>query len=425
MLGFVYDFAGNFAPGSSVALQGQTLPINQFVATFSLLGTNFGGNGVSNFALPNLEDTATIGAGAGPGLPTQVLGDKVGSATVTLSAAQIPTATSFGQPFDNLQPSLPLTPLIATSGVFPSVGGSSGSATFLGEIADFAGNFVPDGWTAADGQLLSIGQNQALFAILGTTYGGDGITTFALPDLRGRAAVGADAAEPLGARFGQANTALTPAQLPTNAAVPGVSGGGEPLNNDQPSVAVQYIIATSGIFPASGGGGFDANTPVLGQIAAFAGDFAPSGWTFADGQILSIAQNQALFAILGTQYGGDGFTTFALPDLRGRTLVGSEPGSPVGFESGSDTTTLTAANLPVADQPVCFLAGTMIATADGERRVEHLAAGDLVLTYTGQVRPIVWVGVGRVLATRGRRGLATPVIVRKGALADNVPYAER
>ena len=61
----------------------------------------------------------------------------------------------------------------------------------------------------------------------------------------------------------------------------------------------------------------------LAQIMMFGGDFAPRGWAFCDGQQLAIAQNQALFAVLGTRFGGDGKVTFALPDLRGRAPVGN------------------------------------------------------------------------------------------------------
>ena len=61
--------------------------------------------------------------------------------------------------------------------------------------------------------------------------------------------------------------------------------------------------------------------PLIGEIKMFAGNFAPRGWAFCDGQILPINQNQALFSILGTMYGGDGRTTFALPDFRGRAPV--------------------------------------------------------------------------------------------------------
>jgi len=84
----------------------------------------------------------------------------------------------------------------------------------------------------------------------------------------------------------------------------------------------------------------------------------------------------------------------------------------------------TAASQLFAVTPLCFCAGTMIATPNGEVPVERLAAGDLVLTQSGQPRPVVWIGVGRVLATRGHRTAATPVIVRKSALADNVPHRE-
>jgi microcystin-dependent protein len=64
----------------------------------------------------------------------------------------------------------------------------------------------------------------------------------------------------------------------------------------------------------------------IAQIMMFAGDFAPRGWAFCDGQQLAIAQNQALFAVVGTRFGGDGKVTFALPDLRGRAPVGNAHG---------------------------------------------------------------------------------------------------
>ena len=78
----------------------------------------------------------------------------------------------------------------------------------------------------------------------------------------------------------------------------------------------------------------------------------------------------------------------------------------------------------LAPGALCFLPGTFIRTPSGQTEVERLSAGDMVLTASGQTRPIVWVGTGRVLATRGRRNAATPVIVRKGALAPNVPHAD-
>lgn len=89
----------------------------------------------------------------------------------------------------------------------------------------------------------------------------------------------------------------------------------------------------------------------IGQILLFAGTFAPKGFALCNGQLMSIAQNQALFSILGTTYGGDGVRTFALPDLRGRvpTSFGQAPGlSPVseGEVYGNQQVTVTSANLP-------------------------------------------------------------------------------
>ena len=73
---------------------------------------------------------------------------------------------------------------------------------------------------------------------------------------------------------------------------------------------------------------------------------------------------------------------------------------------------------------VCFLAGTRIATPSGDRAIETLTPGDMASTFSGQARRIVWIGKGKILATRGSRTPATPVIVKKGAFADNVPYAD-
>lgn len=89
----------------------------------------------------------------------------------------------------------------------------------------------------------------------------------------------------------------------------------------------------------------------IGEIRMFAGNFAPRSWAFCQGQILSIAQNTALFSILGTTYGGNGQTTFALPDLRGRVPVGVGQGPGLssyvlGEMGGVESLTLVAGNLP-------------------------------------------------------------------------------
>ncbi|MFT0868269.1 phage tail protein [Pseudomonas sp. CAM1A] len=112
--------------------------------------------------------------------------------------------------------------------------------------------------------------------------------------------------------------------------------------------------------------------PFIGQITLFAGNFAPRGWMLCQGQLLSIAQNTALFSILGTTYGGNGQTTFALPDLRGRAPVqqGQGPGLPIvdlGEAAGTPTTTLTSLNM--ASQAVNIPAQTVsvaIPAAEGD-----------------------------------------------------------
>jgi microcystin-dependent protein len=164
-------------------------------------------------------------------------------------------------------------------------------------IVQFAGNFAPRGWAFCEGQLLPISQNQALFSILGTTYGGDGRTTFALPDLRGRVCIQPGrgpglSSYTLGQSGGVESVTLVVSNMPAhnhsynaastgegertatgaalaapsaniyttkdpinttmNAQVIGMTGGSQPVGIMQPFLAVNWIIATEGIFPSRG-----------------------------------------------------------------------------------------------------------------------------------------------------------------------------
>jgi microcystin-dependent protein len=184
---------------------------------------------------------------------------------------------------------------IALGTVFrPAEADTASVDPYLGEIMLFAGTYVPRGWAACNGQLLSIVQNQALFGLLGTRYGGNGVTTFALPDLRGRVPIHAGQGQGLSDRavgdFGGAEAhTLTTAELPahTHAAlahdglgtsaspvgllpaqdgsgVPhygsgadaalasnaiGFAGGDQPHNNMQPYLTILYCISLQGPYP--------------------------------------------------------------------------------------------------------------------------------------------------------------------------------
>ena len=118
--------------------------------------------------------------------------------------------------------------------------------------------------------------------------------------------------------------------------------------------------------------------PFLGQIMAFGFNFPPRGWSTCEGQILPIAQNTALFSLLGTTFGGDGRTTFALPDLRGRSIVGQGQGPGLadvnwGEKSGAATKTLATAELPAHTHP---LVGTTSAGNTGSPTGKTLASAE-------------------------------------------------
>jgi microcystin-dependent protein len=345
-LGAIRTFAGNFAPGAgpppdppfggSAGAEGQLVPISQNTALFSLLGTMYGGNGQTTFALPDLDGRTMIGGQLGFGSRPAI-----GSNDTRLVNAELPSSLggSF-QPFDNYQSSLPVTYLIRTGGLYP---GNGSGVDFIGQIVPFAGNFVPDGFLQANGQELLINDYPLLFSLIGTMYGGDGNTTFALPNLTGRTAVGATSQLPLGAYFGQETSLLLNSQLPVAA-----GGNGQPVDNHEPSASITYLIAAAGIFPPHDSGAIDPANRYLGEIVAVAFDasLAPNGWFEARGQLLPINQNQALFSLLGTMYGGNGQTTFALPDLRDRAAIGTGDEAQIAHVLGSNTFTLLPDNIP-------------------------------------------------------------------------------
>ena len=91
--------------------------------------------------------------------------------------------------------------------------------------------------------------------------------------------------------------------------------------------------------------------PYVGEIRMFGGNFAPAGWMFCEGQILPISENETLFNLIGTTYGGDGQQTFALPDLRGRVPVHQASGYLMGQTGGVETVTLSTQQIPLHSHP--------------------------------------------------------------------------
>ena len=102
--------------------------------------------------------------------------------------------------------------------------------------------------------------------------------------------------------------------------------------------------------------------PYVGEIRMFAGNFAPTGWMFCEGQLLLISENETLYNLIGTTYGGDGQSTFALPDLRGRLPLHQGDGFAVGETGGAEAITLTTEQMPTHSHAA--LAATAAVTSD-------------------------------------------------------------
>jgi len=142
-------------------------------------------------------------------------------------------------------------------GILPAVSAQAGDNDYIGEIFMTGANFCPRSTASLDGQLLSISQNQALFSILGTTYGGDGRTTFGLPDMRGRSAVHAGrgpglSSISLGAKSGTEKLSLMTGGQSKGKIENGrnLAGSEQTLNNRDPYLAIKYCIVMQGMYPS-------------------------------------------------------------------------------------------------------------------------------------------------------------------------------
>lgn len=254
--------------------------------------------------------------------------------------------------------------------------------TFIGEIRLFGGDFAPPGWALCNGQQLPIADYGDLFALIGTTYGGEG-DSFNLPDLRSRVPLHnnpGSAQLSLGYSGGEEDVVLQVGQMPTHShnvgcsetggsdwpagnswgratanvyGIPGAqnirmnpgmvteTGSGLAHDNQIPFLAVSYIIALEGEFP-----GTAVVYAYISELRIFPYSFAPTNWALCNGQSLAVNDYPDLFKAIGYTYGQEG-SDFNLPNLLSRVPMHVGQGMPLGASGGELVHTLTVAEMPV------------------------------------------------------------------------------
>jgi microcystin-dependent protein len=266
------------------------------------------------------------------------------------------------------------------------------SDCFVGEVRAICCTFAPVGWLICNGDIFPVSKYPQLAAVLKDTYGGDGVNTFGVPNFNGRTAIGTGQGAGLTERklndmVGTPSETLTAEQMPAHShnvravskasssafssnpegnvwaksmldtysteapntaldalAISPSQDKGLTHNNIQPSMCLNYIIDFEQ-------GDVDLEY-YMGEIRMFAGLTPPVGWHLCDGSLINIAEYPELFQLLGTRYGGDGVATFCLPDLCGRTAIGSSETVPLGAKGGSETVTLSVAEIPTHSHTV-------------------------------------------------------------------------
>ena len=137
--------------------------------------------------------------------------------------------------------------------------------------------------------------------------------------------------------------------------------------------------------------------PYVGEIRMFAGNFAPSGWQFCEGQLLPISENETLFQLIGTTYGGDGESTFALPDMRGRIPIHQGNGFILAETGGAEEITLTVSQIPAHSHPL------LVSTSPGSQNSPggHLAAESPNISLYIEDAPAVNMSPSAISSTGG------------------------
>lgn len=427
-LGEIRIFGMDFPPYGWSLCDGSLLSIEQNSALFSLIGTAYGGDGVKTFALPDLRSRIPLGLSS-----LNPLGAKGGAETASLSVEDLPVhghtpacnntdggnlkdaanavwsvsaqhGMRYGkapgtvrmdgesilpegdhEPHENRMPIIALTYAIAVTGPYPARGSGGYGLAFPAEIRMFAFDTEIQGYIPCDGRTYPVNPDDQLFRLIGATFGKeDG--RYKLPDLRDRVLIGNGPARPEFSTGGEGAHKLTIDEMPRhrhkaitssngsdNPSPKGhfwpadagyvaqhnsvmsdraveAAGSGVAHNNMSPYLAINYTICTDGMYTD---GHFPLVNDYIATIRAFATKVTPGAWLPCDGRELLISSNTALYSLLGTKYGGNGTTTFALPDLRGRAAVQHWTYSKldltsygIGERAGVETVSLKVAQMP-------------------------------------------------------------------------------
>lgn len=413
MLGEVILHTFSFRPAGWLPLRGQTLNKSAYPGLASAVGNTWGGSDTT-FTLPDLTGRSLIEAG--PGKP---FGVPVGSAWATLPAlgglvghdhatqaqgvltsaritggADVPnvttaalTSSGAGNPIEVRPPSIGVRFSVATEGTLRR------RSCIVGEVVPYIGQLEPDPnvFLPADGRELDISAHQYLYMLLGTAFGGNGMTTFALPNLQGRFPVHPNIGNPNGltVSFAQktepASVRVEPQHLPGGSLGHAADAQGLPylssprvgtptvntlvgstevrhpdvtLDLLPPALPVRHYVCINGLFPLDPDADH-ASTGFMGELRLMAFQamngswMIPTGWMASEGQTLQINQYLSLYTLIGTLYGNAAGPAFALPDLRGRlpvdggTLAGSAV--PHGQYAGTPALTFAPEHLPAGE----------------------------------------------------------------------------
>lgn len=305
-VGTVLPYAGGTIPNDWLLCDGSQLLVADEPDLFAAIGNVYGGDGITNFNLPDLRGVTIVGTGQGVGLTDRTLADTGGEESVTLTEAQLPSHSHTFQ--------------LGGTGASPFsanglIGSSNGSNTIFDTTATVSGNNL----------------DAAAIATTGSGDSHENMQPFiALNYIIRKSRSGAATVQRLS------------------------------LNGNQLNISGANSVDLGTVVPNT----VEVNTNIgLGGVISHAGSTAPTGWLLCQGQLLNISDYPDLFNVISNTFGGDGVADFQLPDLRGRTVIGSGQGvgltdRTLGSEVGEESVILTEAQLPSHTHTATLDAGT-------------------------------------------------------------------